>query len=354
MKHYVNAGQLQTFFITLALASVKFSQCFTSNIHPINFNLAQFSHFQRQAPCAIKFRTVSRLPITCTQVQKEDGSEPSVIASQPLIFRDIEATDLNGKSSTIKLTNETMSRLQAKFGISRLAPVQTATFSAILGGKDVLVRSYTGSGKTLAFCLPLVEILRLVAAKQIARQGPANQPVNPRILILLPTRELALQVARVFRTLAGSSFRCVAAVGGTALDPQVLLRPIPPLMHCPRACAGGACIADAHTCTLHAHMRASARIRSHAHMHRVRDPPARHNAGAGAGHGAAGRRGRGGRHAGPRGGPRAVQGAPPGRGARPGARRGRSGPPPHVPRITSSGLRESQACERPLRAAAAA
>jgi hypothetical protein len=182
-----------------------------SNIVPSRrFNL----HFRRMPP------------VTClNSKQRTDGSE-----AVPFNLVPIDAVDQKGKVSAIKLSNETISRLQSKFGVTRLAPIQTETFAAIMGDRDILARSHTGSGKTLAFCLPLVETLRRrTLAKDASTVDLAeDESASPQILIMLPTRELALQVARVLRLLGGNSIRCVAAVGGTALDPQVGRAPPPP------------------------------------------------------------------------------------------------------------------------------
>ncbi|HEX7703410.1 MAG TPA: DEAD/DEAH box helicase, partial [Kofleriaceae bacterium] len=62
-------------------------------------------------------------------------------------------------------------------------PVQTAVFHPVTEGKDLLVQSRTGTGKTAAFGLPLIN--RIVPAVR-----------QPQAMILCPTRELALQVAR--------------------------------------------------------------------------------------------------------------------------------------------------------------
>src|SRR5262245_23728330 len=70
-------------------------------------------------------------------------------------------------------------------GIEEPFPVQAATIPDVLAGRDVLARARTGSGKTLAFGLPL---LARLAAGSRAGKG------RPHALILVPTRELAMQV----------------------------------------------------------------------------------------------------------------------------------------------------------------
>jgi ATP-dependent RNA helicase DeaD len=93
-------------------------------------------------------------------------------------------------------------------GITVPTPIQAQAIPALLAGHDVVGRSRTGSGKTLAFGLPLLE--------RIDARMPAVQA-----LVLVPTRELASQVAGVLREMdAGRGIRVVELVGGRALGPQ--------------------------------------------------------------------------------------------------------------------------------------
>src|SRR5437763_6414251 len=76
----------------------------------------------------------------------------------------------------------------ARLDIDEPVPVQVAAIPDLLGGRDVVMQAPTGSGKTLAFLLPLVERLR--------------QPGRgPRALVVTPTRELAVQIEAVHRSL---------------------------------------------------------------------------------------------------------------------------------------------------------
>src|SRR5438477_1212607 len=79
-------------------------------------------------------------------------------------------------------------------GISNPFPIQAASLPDSLAGRDVLGRGRTGSGKTVAFALPTVAAL-------VRSQRP-KQAGRPRALILVPTRELANQVAETVRPLA--------------------------------------------------------------------------------------------------------------------------------------------------------
>ncbi|MEO3861233.1 DEAD/DEAH box helicase [Acrocarpospora sp. B8E8] len=100
----------------------------------------------------------------------------------------------------------------ARAGINAPFPIQRAAIPDILAGHDVLGRGQTGSGKTLAFGLPMMA--------RIA--GEKAQPRRPRAIILVPTRELALQVADALEPLGrGLSLRMKTVVGGMSMGKQV-------------------------------------------------------------------------------------------------------------------------------------
>jgi superfamily II DNA/RNA helicase len=105
---------------------------------------------------------------------------------------------------------EPLARVLGAQGIEQPFPIQRQTIPDGLAGRDVCGKAKTGSGKTLAFGLPL-----------LSRVGRAD-PGAPRGLVLVPTRELALQVAEVLEPLAAAVERRVAVVyGGADLDRQV-------------------------------------------------------------------------------------------------------------------------------------
>ncbi|SOD75128.1 superfamily II DNA/RNA helicase [Jatrophihabitans sp. GAS493] len=97
-------------------------------------------------------------------------------------------------------------------GIAKPFPIQAATIPDIIAGRDLLGRAATGAGKTLAFGLPLIARL----------EGSPSRPHRPRGLILVPTRELAMQVTDSIAPLAASrqlSVRLVA--GGLPINKQI-------------------------------------------------------------------------------------------------------------------------------------
>ena len=95
-------------------------------------------------------------------------------------------------------------------GITIPFPVQALTIGDGLAGRDVCGKAKTGSGKTLAFGLPL--LMRVSKAK----------PGRPRALVLVPTRELAIQVGEVLAPLGATVDRRVAVVyGGADIERQI-------------------------------------------------------------------------------------------------------------------------------------
>ena len=105
----------------------------------------------------------------------------------------------------------------AREGYTEPTPVQSAAIPLILAGRDVLAAAQTGTGKTAAFVLPALERLRGHANSGFS---PARHPV--RILILTPTRELAVQVSEAVKTYSrGIAFRSTVVYGGTRIDPEI-------------------------------------------------------------------------------------------------------------------------------------
>src|SRR6202162_4523588 len=111
--------------------------------------------------------------------------------------------------SNMAISAYTKERLAAA-GFSIPTPVQAATIPKALEGKDVLATAQTGTGKTLAFLIPMIEQLL--------------QQVRPGIaaLVLVPTRELAMQVAEQFDRLRGKQLSPAALVVGGLSEGQQL------------------------------------------------------------------------------------------------------------------------------------
>ena len=94
-------------------------------------------------------------------------------------------------------------------------PIQKQAIPAILNRKDILGIAPTGSGKTASYVLPILTNMNGISASE-------NRHVN--VLVLLPTRELALQVREVFRVFASvlpERIKSLAGYGGVSINPQM-------------------------------------------------------------------------------------------------------------------------------------
>ena len=93
----------------------------------------------------------------------------------------IEFADMNLSAPVMKALKDV--------GYESPSPIQARTIPLVLAGKDLVGQAQTGTGKTAAFALPLLS--RIDLKKKI-----------PQVLVLTPTRELAIQVAEAFQTYA--------------------------------------------------------------------------------------------------------------------------------------------------------
>ena len=113
----------------------------------------------------------------------------------------------------------TLLRALADQGFDTPTPVQAQAIGLVLAGRDVLVSAETGSGKTLSFCLPLLQAL---AENQVPAAGRQKRV---RALILVPTRELAVQIGEVARQLArheAQAVKVTVVFGGVSINPQMM------------------------------------------------------------------------------------------------------------------------------------
>ena len=111
--------------------------------------------------------------------------------------------------ATLETLPETIAAACGRAGWTSLMPVQSLALPYLLEGRDIMVQSRTGSGKTGCYLLPLVP-----------RLDPELHAVQA--LILVPTRELAVQVEHEARTLfEGTGIRPVAVYGGVGYKKQM-------------------------------------------------------------------------------------------------------------------------------------
>jgi ATP-dependent RNA helicase DeaD len=97
-----------------------------------------------------------------------------------------------------------------QIGYEQPSPIQALTIPLLLEGRDVLGQAQTGTGKTAAFALPILSNLDL-------------KQKDPQVLVLAPTRELALQVAEAFKTYASNlkGFHVLPVYGGQEYSTQI-------------------------------------------------------------------------------------------------------------------------------------
>lgn len=115
---------------------------------------------------------------------------------------------MNETFASLGLNGPWGERLSAR-GIDKPAPIQAAAVPALLAGGDAVIRSRTGTGKTLAYLLPVLE-----------RLDPASD--RPQAIVLAPTAELAMQIAKEAAYLTeGTPLRVLALIGGASLQRQV-------------------------------------------------------------------------------------------------------------------------------------
>ncbi len=116
----------------------------------------------------------------------------------------MQFTDLNLSKPLLRALDE--------LGLDTPTPIQERAFPVIMSGRDVVGISQTGTGKTFAYLLPLLRML------------PFTQQKEPRILILVPTRELVVQIAEEARKLSAyMTVRIEVAYGGTNINTQKAL-----------------------------------------------------------------------------------------------------------------------------------
>jgi ATP-dependent RNA helicase RhlE len=128
--------------------------------------------------------------------------DPAPYDATPVAFTSLGLTPLLEKAVTDR-------------GFVTTTPIQSAVFPGVLSGADLVACAQTGTGKTLAFLLPLMHRLLGSAPPE------AGTPATTRVLILAPTRELAVQIEDEFQGLAyHTNLSSVAVYGGVEAGPQ--------------------------------------------------------------------------------------------------------------------------------------
>lgn len=112
-------------------------------------------------------------------------------------------TDFN----TLKISPEMLQNIQF-LGFTEMTRIQEMVIPQALDGVDIIGQAKTGTGKTLAFAIPMIERI-------------AHESRHPQVIVLTPTRELALQVGLEFEKLAGSKIRVAFTYGGASINMQI-------------------------------------------------------------------------------------------------------------------------------------
>ena len=135
-------------------------------------------------------------------ILRPDHTEPAKAVDVAL-----ESWTVGSTFSDMPLKQATKATI-AKMGISEPTPIQEKALPHLMAGRDLIGQARTGSGKTLAFAVPIAE-----------RCDPAVRRVQA--LVLVPTRELAIQVAGVVEALASAhNLRLTLLYGGRSLGPE--------------------------------------------------------------------------------------------------------------------------------------
>ena len=122
-------------------------------------------------------------------------------------------TPVSPTFASLSLDPRLLSALTA-LGYEEPTPIQMQSIPPLLEGRDVLAQAATGTGKTAAFALPILNAIAAAPAK-----GPGSSPVA---LILVPTRELAMQLAEaVHRYGRNIGVRVLPVYGGASMDSQL-------------------------------------------------------------------------------------------------------------------------------------
>jgi ATP-dependent RNA helicase RhlE len=110
--------------------------------------------------------------------------------------------------------SEEIKRNLAELGFKRPTDIQFKSIPSILRGEDVLAIAQTGTGKTAAFAIPIIDLIH--------RHKASSRSVGIRCIVMVPTRELALQIGEVFTTIARHTrVKAFALHGGVEQDSQI-------------------------------------------------------------------------------------------------------------------------------------
>ncbi|XP_067377941.1 ATP-dependent DNA helicase DDX31 isoform X2 [Channa argus] len=137
-------------------------------------------------------KETGRSSIKTSSLFKHNPDIPDI--HRPLVSQVKEKIFTSDSFSDLHLHPHLVATLNKVLNVSTLTSVQKLTIPALLSGRDAVVRSQTGSGKTLSYAVPLVQSLQSVQPKVSRSDGPLA-------VVIVPTRELALQTFQTFQKL---------------------------------------------------------------------------------------------------------------------------------------------------------
>ncbi|KGG25182.1 Cold-shock DEAD-box protein A [Prochlorococcus sp. MIT 0702] len=146
---------------------------------------------------------------TLAEATNQDNSDDGSVAVAAEVCEDPEATELVSEFDCFGFSEPLLKTLAEK-GYKQPSPIQKAAIPELMLGRDLVGQAQTGTGKTAAFALPLIERLQ-------------DHGSRPQVLVLAPTRELAMQVADSFRAYAVGHphLKVLAVYGGADFRSQI-------------------------------------------------------------------------------------------------------------------------------------
>src|SRR5690349_17671468 len=116
--------------------------------------------------------------------------------------------------------SDTLLSAVTALGYEEPTPVQRAAIPIMLGGRDLLAQAATGTGKTAAFALPMIQ--RVTERDPRVMDRKPRPPASAGGLVLVPTRELAMQVSEAIHKYAGGTGVIVVPLyGGAGMEQQI-------------------------------------------------------------------------------------------------------------------------------------
>ncbi|XP_021167725.2 nucleolar RNA helicase 2 [Fundulus heteroclitus] len=161
-------------------------------------------HSSPDTPAQTPVQTPVQTPAPTPSQSSEDSASDSENEQTP--------EQKEGAFSNFRISKVTIDKLKAR-GVTYLFDIQVKSFNPVYDGEDVIAQARTGTGKTFSFAIPLVEKLQKDSVER-TRGRP------PKVLVLAPTRELAIQVSKDFKDVS-TKLSIACFYGGSSYNPQI-------------------------------------------------------------------------------------------------------------------------------------